>query len=283
MFSNQVRTNSEKERDVKTATAKVRPQHQVAENQVSVPTIVETELNAGDAKLRSIFVQWFGETDGPLKLNGEQFFFDTMLRPDDPLWRGKHQTFRVVFLGPIKNWPKPSAIPALKRMAKGNEDANIVWLLSPLANPADPSMPLSPSMQVVLLGDPNYGVIRPRPFCDMSVRDQVMAEFESNLPLAEKLLRNPNAELPPEDMPWEDSPQSCQFCEDFKRSCDTRPAVPENGSVHDLAYLCLHCGRRWWQFNDYFHLWKHVTNRAEWEFIRRQWILKKSGYEFPEQ
>jgi hypothetical protein len=255
----------------------------VAENSVSVPTIVDTELCTGDTKLRSVFVQWFGEVDGSLKLDGEQFFFDTMCRPDDLLWQNNLQTFRVVFLGPIENWPQPNAIPALMRMANGDENTNIVWLLSPLANPVDPNKPSSPSMPIVLLGDPNYGVIRPRPFCDMSMRDQVMAEFEANLPLAEKLLRNPEMKLPPEERPWEDNPRPCKFCEGFKHSFEEKPAVPENGSVHDLAYLCLHCGRRWWQFNDYYHLWKEVTDSCEWDSIRRQWIFKQARYEFPDQ
>lgn len=262
---------------------RIQPSHQVAENQVSVPTVIATELKAEDETLRSVFVQWFGEVDGPLKLNGEQFFFDTLCPPEDPMWQDKPETFRVVCLGPIKNWPSPSAIPMLMEMSGGDENTNIVWMLSSLAMAVDPSKPSSPSMPVVLLGDPNYGVIKPQPFCDMSVRDQVLAEFEANLPLAEKLLRDFQMELPPEDRPWEDNPRPCRFCEGFKSSYDEKPVLPEGGSVHDLAYLCLHCGRRWWQFNDYYHLWKHVTDPREWDSIRRQWILKEAGHGFFEQ
>jgi hypothetical protein len=250
--------------------------HETAKNLVSVPTVVDHTLVCGERKLRSAFIQWFGQCDGPNELPNEQFFFDTCVKPDDPMWQGKMETFRVIFLGPIKRWPSPEHIRALMQMAKGDEDTNIVWMLSPLPMVVDPGKPTSPSMPIVLLGDPNYGAIKPRFYCDMSVRDRVMAEFEANLPLAEKLLRDPGMELPPEEIPWEDNPRSCSDCERFGHS-DSAPRTD------DLAYICPYCHRRWWQFNDYYHLWKHVTSREEWDEIRRQQILKDAGYGFPDQ
>lgn len=254
----------------------IRPQHQVAENPVSVPTVVATELKVGETSVHSVFIQWFGETDGPLQLNGEQFFFDTRLEPDNPMWQGQAEIFRVVFLGPIARWPEPRFIPALIEIAHGSEDTNIVWMLSSLPTMMDPGKPTSPSTSIVLLADPNYGVIKPRFYCDMSVRDQVMEEFEANLPLAEKLLRNPDMELPPEEIPWEDSPKPCVDCNRYEHG-DSAPRTDE------LAYVCPNCGRRWWQFNDFYHLWKHVTDKDEWAEIRRQWILQQAGYGLPDE
>lgn len=257
------------------------PMHETAKNIVSVPTVVDYELTFGEKKLRSAFVQWFGQCDGPNELPNEQFFFDMCVEPDDPIWMDKLSSFRVVFIGQIMHWPKPEFVGRLIQMMRGSAETDIVWLLSPVC--VEPGRPSSPSMKIVALGDPNFGVIRPKLYSDLSIRDQVMAEVEANLPLAEKLLRDPRMELPPEDIAWLVAPPACSYCQSFEHSYDEKPAVPIGGSCHDFSYVCRHCGRRWWQFNDYYHLWKHVTNHAEWDSIRRQQILKDAGYEFPEQ
>jgi hypothetical protein len=194
---------------------------------------------------------------------------------------GQLSSFRVAFIGQIKHWPEPRAINQLIRITGGSVETDIVWLLSPVC--IVPGRPASPSMKIVALGDPNFGVIRPKLYSDLSVRDQVLAEVEANMPLAEKLLRNPRMELPPEDMAWVVAPAICSYCKPFEHSHDEKPAVPIGGSCHDFSYVCRYCGRRWWQYNDHYHLWKHVTNRDEWEEIRRQQILKDAGYGFPDQ
>ena len=50
-------------------------------------------------------------------------------------------------------------------------------------------------------------------------------------------------------------------------SHDKKPGVPTDGACNDLWHTCPYCGRNWWQFNRHFHLWKHVTDPAEWTAI----------------
>jgi len=64
---------------------------------------------------------------------------------------------------------------------------------------------------------------------------------------------------------------SCLVCRKLEHSYKERPVIPPGGNMDDLLYVCK-CGNRWWQFNQYFHLWKHVTEPEEWHALR-EWPM----------
>lgn len=98
--------------------------------------------------------------------------------------------------------------------------------------------------------------------------------------LAEQLIDDYRMELPPEDIAWNASPGSCGLCEILEHSHQGKPGLPPGG-YDALSYVCTECGRRWWQFNTHFHLWKNVTDPGEWDGIRRWQIIKDAGYPLP--
>ena len=105
---------------------------------------------------------------------------------------------------------------------------------------------------------------------------------KENDALAQQLMENYHTmTLPPEAVPWNDKPAHCTHCEHLERNSERRPARPKDGDVNDLSHVCPHCQRRWWQFNEYFHFLKHVTNPAEWDTIRRQQIMINAGFGMP--
>ena len=61
--------------------------------------------------------------------------------------------------------------------------------------------------------------------------------------------------------------RDCKTCLGLNRSCDKSPARPKD-KKHDVLYLCK-CGRRWWFYNDFWHLWKHVREDEEWSALKR--------------
>ncbi len=253
------------------------PQHEMAKTAVLVPTVINYALVSGENKLQSVFIQWFGEADSPYMPKDAQFFFDTGHDKDDPVWLGHIDTFKVVFIGQIQYWPNPDVIGSMMEMTGGTPTTNIVWMMSPVS--LGIGRPSSSMMRVIVLGDPVCGVIEPRLYVDLTVRDKVMAELEANMSLADKLLANPTMELPAEDVTWADEWPSCNTCEPLEHSHRSKPGVPPGGNRYDLSYLCPVCGRRWWQYNDHFHLWKHVKNQHEWDSIRRTQIYKDAGLE----
>ena len=56
----------------------------------------------------------------------------------------------------------------------------------------------------------------------------------------------------------------CKNCDALSHSHAGAPAVPLGGNCNTILHECPNDGRRWWQFNDYFHLWQQVTNPREW-------------------
>jgi hypothetical protein len=252
------------------------PEHEMATSLVAVPTVVSREMRLGETTLKSVFIQWYGEADSPHMPRDAQFFFDTMAGPDHAKWLGEPESFRVVFIGRIKHWPNPDAIGQMVAAANGTRETVIAWLMSPRSQQIfEPSSKLT---GIALLGDSICGVIEPRLYCDLSVRDAVTKEFEDSLTLADKLVRNPRMELPPESVPWSLGDDNCPNCAPFRTSNKGRPALPPDGDYHDLTHVCGVCNRRWWQFNTFYHFWSHVGNPNEWDEIRRQRILTDAGY-----
>ncbi len=52
---------------------------------------------------------------------------------------------------------------------------------------------------------------------------------------------------------------ACDKCKHISRSYDGKPFVPPGGSCHEKVHMCS-CGQGWWQYNDYYHLWRAVPD-----------------------
>jgi hypothetical protein len=63
---------------------------------------------------------------------------------------------------------------------------------------------------------------------------------------------------------------NCQNCKNLRSSHTKKPAVPIGGDCNTMLHVCPNDGNRWWQSNDYFHLWQQVTDPKEWEILLRQ-------------
>lgn len=104
---------------------------------------------------------------------------------------------------------------------------------------------------------------------------------QTNLEYAKMLQVDFLMELPPETIPWRNKwVIDCQICKLFAESNEQKPACPPNGSIDDFTFVCQHCGRRWMQHIEMYHIWRHVTDKAEWQAIRRQQILKDADLAF---
>ena len=162
------------------------PTHKVCENNVAVPTIVLAPMGSERQK-PALCVQWFGDPQSPLLPNvrlpkDNQFLFSLLADPKDYHFSGNPAKISVIFLGKLKHWPQPNAIQTMiNGPGKGNPEAIMVWVLNPqrvMTGGGRPPFPASPLVPVALLGDPNCGVIAPRLYADLAVRDAVMAKFE---------------------------------------------------------------------------------------------------------
>ena len=60
---------------------------------------------------------------------------------------------------------------------------------------------------------------------------------------------------------------ACSRCRDAEHSYSEKPFRPPGGSVHDRTFTCS-CGQRWWQYNDYYHLWSTVNDDATFNNIK---------------
>jgi hypothetical protein len=88
------------------------------------------------------------------------------------------EAFKVVFLGQAEFWPEDRNRQQIMD-SFGKEDASIIYLISSHfeQNCENGMVPLSFVAKIVLLGDGNVGVIRPRYYCDLSVVDCEMDLF----------------------------------------------------------------------------------------------------------
>lgn len=259
---------------------KPKPMHEIATTNVEVPTVSVRTLKGDGASREAICIQWFGTAELQLP-NGAQFYFEPLTDKNSPRWYGEPEAFKVAFIGPVRDWPRREVVQQVAdSMTEGNLDGYVAWFVSgkfPEPHPTAVLVVASIATRVVLLGDPNVGVIRPLSYdgaAELKVEDE---KVRAQMTLAEQLQANPDMKLPPDAVPWATSWDECTVCEAFHNSCDTKPAVPHRGSCNDLVHLCTACGRRWWQYNDHYHLWKHVTSEQEWDAVRRQSILMKAG------
>lgn len=135
---------------------------------VEVPTISVVKL--GEQKTGTLVVQWWGEAD---RLQEEsQFLFPIIADPDAIHWMNHPEWFRVAFLGQVKDWPSPKALPSIAQLVKGNVERWVILLTSSHIGVNFSNGFVGPAAyvcQVVLLLDPVVGLVTPRPYCNPKV------------------------------------------------------------------------------------------------------------------
>lgn len=141
----------------------VQPQHRICmqEWNVAVPTMVLDP---------PIHIRWFGQAEVLLPKDS-QFLFPVLADEEAIEWFGKPDRFRVVFLGQIKDWPRPEAIQLMVEAMKGDPETWIGWLVSSFIGMehSDGIGPASYAVKIALLADGNCGIITPRPYTNMEV------------------------------------------------------------------------------------------------------------------
>ena len=164
------------------------PEHRICAKNVDFPTIRVAELgDEGEEKEPWVCIQWFGVAKNPLLEeacipDGSQFLFSMNcgIGPLDEAFGNNPESFRVVFLGQAKNWLNPDSIQSMiDGPGEGNPEAWFAWLLSSKVTFKENGrlLPASPLLEPDLLGDPNCGIIVPKPFGDLRIRDGIMADF----------------------------------------------------------------------------------------------------------
>jgi hypothetical protein len=62
---------------------------------------------------------------------------------------------------------------------------------------------------------------------------------------------------------------SCENCEEnVGYSYLGKPFIVPGRGVDAKTYICG-CGQRWWQYNDYYHLWGKVDDDATWANVQK--------------
>ncbi len=174
-------------------------EHKVCEQNVAAPTILivrftpetdreEAKFQVEDNPLqplelnqrREVNIQWFGEA-ARIDLGERQFRFPVPVLVDDMHWWDQPQSFRVIFLGPVKRWVKPEAVSDFAAsLTNGNLDSVICWVASTHygIKHSDGPGPASFTFRMsIMLGDGVVGVIMPRFFSDLTILERMNEEF----------------------------------------------------------------------------------------------------------
>ena len=134
----------------------------------------------------TVAVQWIGETPGGRLIQDPQFRFHLTHGLNTPdLWSGDKDFFRVAFIGPIKEWYRPSRIRAIAdALGGGNVEAYVAWIVNhsrQQKNARGQLMPFNAVIGVILLGDRTYGPIKPRTYTDLTIleRDEIWEQYRA--------------------------------------------------------------------------------------------------------
>jgi hypothetical protein len=161
------------------------PQHKVWKPNVEVPTIFFEPLD--DGRPPEVSVQWFGVADLEFltrefgneveeAFSRMQFRFPLSVDANDPHWMGHPELFKVVFIGPIKDWPKRGALAEV-----GGPEELVFYTVSTHFT-VQYASGLGPGSFLfkldVMLGDGLYGVIRPKFYSDFNVLARANREIE---------------------------------------------------------------------------------------------------------
>ena len=123
-------------------------------------------------------IQWFGRAmDGEEELQlpeGIQFLFGLMISLDAYQWHyydkeGMEETFRVAFLGKLKDWDPPNAIPGIAKALNVRPDNYVALLSSGEVIVPETLEPSTFAVKVILLGDHSGVIIVPRDFKNLEI------------------------------------------------------------------------------------------------------------------
>lgn len=155
------------------AKPKGAPLHQVCKENVERPTLVRKNKNDSD-----VWLQWFGESN-LFDLSGNQFYFP--INSDAGNFFYQPESFEVIMVGSVKNWPNKEVLKDLIEQC-GGEDAIIVYFISSKFGVDDGNGQTIPDAGIlpltIKLLDNNCGVINPQEFFDDSVRIEAIKTFQ---------------------------------------------------------------------------------------------------------
>ena len=164
-------------KEVLTNAGSEKPNRKICENDVKVPTIIVDPLRKGDENWP--FVQWFADISPIGSKNLElwngiakrfqamQFRFPVVIHPDDEVWMGRPELFKVVLLGQGKDLRGRSAAPH-----PGKDDDWVVWLVSSHygRKTENGEVPISFTSSLgIMPSHKTHGLITPRKYYDPEV------------------------------------------------------------------------------------------------------------------
>lgn len=152
------------------------PMHKPCSNDVSDPRVSIKSINGKD----TMMLQWIGDYE-PLNMLRYQFEFPILHELEK--WRNQIDSFRVPFVGELSRWPDPEQQASMIDHFDGKEDTFVAQLMSPKFEHQYDSGPgpISFVAGLVLLGDPNVGIIKPSYFFDPWIVEMVMSDFNHHI------------------------------------------------------------------------------------------------------
>lgn len=157
------------------------PAHETYTPWVNEPTLSVFNGEHDGRRFRKTVMQWFGETEGDPPLPQEyQFKFDLSTPPVEIPFSGHPELYRISFLGPVRDWPNPEAVPTLTENLTHGDEEGLAMMIVSGAYPIDYQHQVYATIYAlpftVLLADPYYGVIRPKPFRNKAIEDEEHAK-----------------------------------------------------------------------------------------------------------
>lgn len=150
------------------------PLHEICEKNVEKPALIRKTQNGVE-----IWLQWFGESSS-FDLSNKQFLFP--VSSDAGNFFFQPESFEVIMVGPVKNWPNKKVVNQLAEQC-GGEDVNIIYFISSkigVDDGNDGSIPAAGILPLkVKLVDNNCGIIGPQEFFDDSVRTEAIKKFQN--------------------------------------------------------------------------------------------------------
>lgn len=151
------------------------PLHEVCKTNVEKPTLVH--LNKNDYR---VWLQWHGQSE-LFDLFDKQFLFP--VSNDTANFFEQPESFEVIMVGPIKNWPNKNVVGNLVAQC-GGEDVIIIYFISSKfsidgGNSYSGQIPAAGILPITTLADMNCGFITPKEFFDDTVRTEAIKRFGS--------------------------------------------------------------------------------------------------------
>ena len=155
----------------------VKPQHEVCEKEVFSPTLF---IESGE-KGKTVVVQWIGEYTNR-NIFSYQFKWPVLLDFESEEWGGHPESFRVVFLGKAEEYPEKN----VRKQITNNSEETDKWVIQLVSSKVKCEYPTGPGpksfiINIVLLGDPNVGIIQPQQHYNPQILGEEMERFEAKV------------------------------------------------------------------------------------------------------